>query len=105
MADRTTPPRCRRFDLKIRFNFLRRAQAQELLLRHCAALDLPAPESGCMARLAELDCLAPGDFAAVVRQSRFRPLANAGALVAALVDECALKQQSSAGRRASIGFV
>lgn len=95
----------RRFDLKIRFNFLRRAQAQELLLRHCAALDLPAPESGCMARLAELDCLAPGDFAAVVRQSRFRPLANAGALVAALVDECALKQQNGAGRRASIGFV
>jgi len=43
----------------------------------------------------------PGDFAAVARQHRFRPLESAAALLAALDGECALKQ----GGRCGIGFV
>ena len=34
----------RRFDLKVKFDFLRPEQAWELLRRHCAAMSLPAPQ-------------------------------------------------------------
>ena len=42
-----------------------------------------------------------GDFAAVLRQGRFRPLADAAALVAQLEAECALKE----GAKGVMGFV
>ena len=45
--------------------------------------------------------LTPGDFAAVLRQQRFRPLPGADGLVAALQAECALKQ----GHLSTMGFV
>ena len=48
-----------------------------------------------------LQQLTPGDFAAVLRQSRFMPLTSAAALVAGLEGECGLKQDS----RKVIGFV
>ena len=51
--------------------------------------------------LARLRQLTPGDFAAVLRQQRFRPLTRAQALVDALEAECALKP----GDSRAIGFV
>ena len=45
--------------------------------------------------------LTPGDFAAVIRQNRFRPITSATALIAALEAECAVKE----GAKASIGFL
>lgn len=41
--------------------------------------------------LISLTNLTPGDFALVVRQSRFRPIHSAKALFDALADECQLK--------------
>ena len=94
------PAALRRFDLKVKFDFLKPAQAAALLARYCSGLNLPAPNAGELARLGRLNCLTPGDFAAVVRQSRFRPLADVASMVVALEAECALKQPS----RASVGF-
>lgn len=91
----------RRFDLKIKLDFLRPEQAWALLQRHCAQLGLPAPGTDEQARLARCRCLTPGDYAAVLRQQRFRPLCGPAALVAALEVECALKQ----GTQSAIGFV
>lgn len=91
----------RRFDLKVKLDWLRPAQAWELLQRHCAQAALGAPGPQEQARLAQLRQLAPGDFAAVLRQARFKPLGDAAALVAALEAECALKE----GGRTAIGFV
>jgi len=45
--------------------------------------------------------LTPGDFAAVARQHRFRPMESAAALLTALNGECALKEGGAVG----IGFV
>jgi hypothetical protein len=45
--------------------------------------------------------LTPGDFAAVARQHRFLPRADAAALVQALAAECALK----AGPAGRLGFL
>lgn len=91
----------RRFDLKVKFDYLNGEQACELLRRHCAALSLPTPSPVQLAQLTCLRTLTPGDFAAVTRQTRFRPIASAVQLVAALEVECALKE----GARATLGFM
>jgi hypothetical protein len=51
-----------------------------------------APADDAAARaVAGLGRLTPGDFAAVLRRHRFHPIGSAGALVASLQAECALK--------------
>ncbi len=91
----------RRFDLKVKFDFLRSDQARALLRRHCTKLALTAPQPAVLARLQQLRKLTPGDFAAVVRQHRFYPIKSAAAFVAALEAECAVKD----GAKAAIGFL
>jgi SpoVK/Ycf46/Vps4 family AAA+-type ATPase len=91
----------RRFDLKIKFDYLRTEQACELLRRHCQSLGLVIPESPLLARIGRLQNLTPGDFSAVLRQHRIRPLKWPEAFVSALEAECRLKQ----GPRTSIGFL
>ncbi len=101
LIDGLDPAALRRFDLKVKLDFLRADQAWALLQRHCAQLVLPAPGAAEQARLARLKRLTPGDFAAVLRQSRFVPVTSAAALVAGLEGECGLKRDG----RAAIGFV
>ena len=92
----------RRFDLKVKFDYLQPAQALQLLHRHCELLRLPPPESADEHALQRLRNLTPGDFAAVLRQHRFRPLPCAADWVKALQGECALKSDAC---RAPLGFV
>lgn len=91
----------RRFDLKVKFDFLRPSQACELLKRYCDSLDLSAPDSNLLTRVERLHNLTPGDFATVFRQHRFRPIKSASALVMALEAESMMK----CGARKSIGFI
>ncbi|MDN4051755.1 ATP-binding protein [Massilia sp. YIM B02763] len=85
------PAALRRFDLKVCFDFLLPGQAALLLGRYLVGLELaPATESE-LGRLRALRNLTPGDFSAVVRQNRFRPVRSAAAFVQALAQECALK--------------
>lgn len=91
----------RRFDLKVKFDFLRPEQAWELLRRHCSQLSLPAPPPELLTRVMRLGQLTPGDFAAALRQHRFLPLESPSALVSALEAECTLKED----KRHPIGFL
>ncbi|WP_033365474.1 ATP-binding protein [Bordetella sp. FB-8] len=91
----------RRFDLKVKFDHLRPDQAQALFTRHCAAMDIQPSESD-LASVQALRNLTPGDFAAVIRQSRFHRLNTAHDFAAALLAECALKVS---GIRQRIGFI
>lgn len=91
----------RRFDLKVKFHYLKPSQAWELLGRQCEWLGLPAPSADLQARLGRLEMLTPGDFAAVMRQHGFRPLMSSSDLVAALEAECAVKD----GMKSTIGFL
>lgn len=95
------PAALRRFDLKIKLDFLRTEQACALLQRHCTQLGLPAPGAAEQARLARCRHLTPGDFATVLRQHRFRPVRGADAMVVALEAECTLKQDA----QNPVGFV
>lgn len=92
----------RRFDLKVKFGFLKPDAAEMLLREQCCALGLQAPSEQDVRALAYLGNLTPGDFAALAKRHQFHPLANAGQLVAALQAETALKK-APGGR--TIGFV
>jgi SpoVK/Ycf46/Vps4 family AAA+-type ATPase len=91
----------RRFDLKAKLDFLKPDQAAGLLRRHCEQLELEAPGTEEEIALQRLHKLTPGDFAAVLRQRRFRPIASAWQMVEMLRAECALKE---GGKSCSIGF-
>jgi hypothetical protein len=63
---------------------------------------MPAPQADSLEKLKRMDKVTPGDFAAVLRQRRFRPVTTPDSLVAALEAECALKEGNSSTR---IGFL
>lgn len=91
----------RRFDLKVKFGFLKPEQAWDLLRRYCSKLNLLAPQPSHFTKIMRMQKLTPGDFAAVVRQNRFRPIASASAFVSALEAECEVKE----GAKTAIGFL
>lgn len=94
----------RRFDLKVKFDYLAPAQAQALARRHLEALGLPAPSDpdGFARRIGRLERLTPGDFDAVLRCSLMKPVRTAEELISRLEEECALKTAGRSARR--IGF-
>lgn len=92
----------RRFDLKLHFDYLTSEQRWRLFCQHLDSLGLNDPDDRLQQRLADLDQLTPGDFAAVMRQHRFRPISCAETLLTALEDECQVKE---GGRQRRIGFV
>lgn len=81
----------RRFDLKVKFDFLQAGQAAQLLSYCCQQLGLPPPDSAQVTHLRHLRHLTPGDFALVQRQHRFQRIHSVDKLLAALQAECILK--------------
>lgn len=94
------PATLRRFDLKVKFDFLRHDQTQALFARCCSAMGIKAPTSGFLEGPARLQNVTPGDFAAIRRQHRFLPITSAQAFLQALEAECSLKEAVPS----SIGF-
>lgn len=81
----------RRFDLKLKFDYLQPAQSWKLLVQTCKGLGLNKPASNLKSRLQRLDRLTPGDFALLARQQRFSPAVSAQDLLHRLSDEQKLK--------------
>ena len=102
LMDALDPAVLRRFDVKLRFDWLTAAQAAALATEHLALLGLPPLDATQLARLQQLKVLAPGDFAAIARRYRFAPFVHAEAWLQALAEECRLKAPLY-GKR-SIGF-
>lgn len=94
----------RRFDIKLKFDYLKSEQAWTLLCRQCEAFGLPQPPLALQADLTRLSGVTPGDFAVVAKQNRFRKFASAGDILAFLLGEQALKEGGQFTRR-GIGFV
>jgi hypothetical protein len=101
LMDNLDPASLRRFDIKVRFDYLASNQAWVLLQRYCEALELPPPDAEVRSRLAYLAQLTPGDFALLARQHGFRPLQSAAAFLSELERECSIKVHS----KRPIGFV
>lgn len=90
----------RRFDLKIKFGYLNKAQAWDLFKNSTVRLSIPVIKS-VEEKINFLDKLTPGDFAAVLRQSRFRPIKDSWDLYTRLAGECSIKPEIQSRK---IGF-
>lgn len=90
----------RRFDLKVKFDYLRPEQAWRLLGRQCEAFGVVAPMERLRQVMNRLVTLTPGDFATVARQHRFNPMTQAPDVVRALELECSAKE-----KQGPIGFL
>jgi SpoVK/Ycf46/Vps4 family AAA+-type ATPase len=82
----------RRFDLKIKLDYLQPAQAWLLFLEQCREFHLQEPDASMKNRVDLLNALTPGDFAILMRQHRFRPFKDTNEVFNALKAECAMKQ-------------
>ncbi|TAL86888.1 MAG: AAA family ATPase, partial [Rhodanobacter sp.] len=91
----------RRFDLKVKFDYLQARQAGVLLRRNGERLGFALPADVESLSAAHLPYVTPGDFATVMRQQRFRPAISFEDFLAALKGETALKAVSKLG----IGFL
>ena len=90
----------RRFDLKLEFGYLLPNQALNLFKKECALLKVKFDENAAK-KISNLGLLAPGDFASVRRQAKFRPIKNGDDFYERLEQEVALKNEEKSAR---IGF-
>ena len=90
----------RRFDLKLEFGYLLPEQAQNLFKKECALLKVKFDENASK-KVSSLGLLAPGDFASVRRQAKFRPIKNGDDFCHRLELEVALKNEE---KSVKIGF-
>lgn len=102
LMDELDPAVLRRFDLKLKFDWLTAGQAAALAAEHLLLLHLPPLDAAQQARLQQFTSLAPGDFAAIARRHCFAPFTNATEWLQALMEECQLKAPHLQKRR--IGF-
>jgi hypothetical protein len=100
--DDLDPAALRRFDLKLRFDYLKPTQVEQLFAVTAQHLgfDAQALSDAMRLRLSRLSNLAAGDFAVAVRQAKFNPVLSVDQLVEWLEQESRLKVL----RKANIGF-
>jgi len=84
----------RRFDLKLEFNYLKSDQAWKIFLSYAKELKLHKPSNSFKQKVESLKALTPGDFAAVVRQNRFRPVKTVTNFLSRLEEEIKVKNVS-----------
>ncbi len=100
LIDHLDPASLRRFDLKLRFDYLRPERTVRLLVAYCQHLHLPPPTPADLHLATTMLTVTPGDFAAVGRRHRFQPLGSAAGFLEALGGE--LEHKCAQVRR--IGF-
>lgn len=90
----------RRFDIKLKFDYMKPAQIKTMFIELADQLHLNTIPN-VITKLEKLMHVTPGDFAAVRRKSRLIPIASASELLVMLQEECLFKPESS---HRSIGF-
>ena len=100
LMDQLDTAALRRFDLKVRFDYLRPDQAWIMFQDAARRLGIEA-ESSVKGGLSSLAILTPGDFATVLRQARLNKPKDSRELLGRLEAECEVKPDS---RRKPIGF-
>lgn len=79
----------RRFDFKVKFDYLQQEQAWQLFSKQVEHFGLTPSTPEIKSRCAQLKHLTPGDFAVTARQGRLYPFANPQMLIEALSAESA----------------
>ena len=86
----------RRFDIKLEFRYLKPKQAWKLFVEECRRLEITIEHGEEVKnRVKSLKNLTPGDFAAVIRQNRFRPMNHAKLFLERLQEELSVKEGSN----------
>ena len=92
----------RRFDLKLEFDYLKPTQAWNMFVSYCKELKIRKPAVSFKSAIENLRYLTPGDFAAVTRQNRFRPIKNIKDFIQRLEDEIKVKNVDTSKK---MGFI
>ena len=95
------PAALRRFDLKLKFDYLTPQQRLDFAKQQAEKLNLGVWDETYSKRMLELNLLTPGDFAAVARRHNFSPFENLEEWLDALRGECLVKPEFS---RKKVGF-
>lgn len=103
LMDGIDPAALRRFDLKLRFDYLKPMQSRELLLQYSKELNLTGSIELAEQLLESLSNCTPGDFANVARQHRFQPFRGSHEFAEAIAHECQLKTARAGGRKLGFG--
>ena len=97
------PAALRRFDLKLKFDYLTLPQRLDFAKQQAGILGLPLLSEEDLSQIESLNLLTPGDFAAVARRHQFSPFQKVQDWLIALQGECEVKPEFSATTR-RIGF-
>ena len=97
------PAALRRFDLKLKFDYLTLKQRLDFAKQQAEILELPLLSKDNLSQIESLNLLTPGDFAAVDRRHQFSPFQKVQDWLSALQGECEVKPAFSATTR-RIGF-
>ena len=97
------PAALRRFDLKLKFDYLTQPQRLDFAKQQAEILGLPLLSEEDLGQIESLNLLTPGDFAAVARRHQFSPFQKVQDWLSALQGECEVKPAFSATTR-RIGF-
>ena len=97
------PAALRRFDLKLKFDYLTLKQRLDFSKQQAEILGLPLLSEENLNQIESLNLLTPGDFAAVARRHQFSPFQKVQDWLMALQGECEVKPAFSATTR-RIGF-
>ena len=101
LVDTLDPASIRRFDAKVRFDYLTAVQLHKMCQSFCKTFSIKLPKHDIALRLQHLHAITPGDFALIGNQLRFNPIQNFDDLVSRL--EC--EQQLKGENKNRIGFV
>lgn len=96
------PAALRRFDLKLKFDYLTLKQRLDFAKQQAEILGFPLLSEENLNQIESLNLLTPGDFAAVARRHQFSPFQKVQDWLMALKGECEVKPAFSTTRR--IGF-
>ena len=97
------PAALRRFDLKLKFDYLTLPQRLDFAKQQAEILGLPLLSEEDLSQIESLNLLTPGDFAAVARRHQFSPFQKVQDWLIALQGECEVKPAFSTMTR-RIGF-
>ena len=97
------PAALRRFDLKLKFDYLTLPQRLDFAKQQAEILGLPLLSEEDLSQIESLNLLTPGDFAAVARRHQFSPFQKVQDWLSALQGECEVKPAFSSTTR-RIGF-
>lgn len=97
------PAALRRFDLKLKFDYLTLPQRLDFAKQQAEILGLPLLSEEDLGQIESLNLLTPGDFAAVARRHQFSPFQKVQDWLIALQGECEVKPAFSTMTR-RIGF-